>query len=327
MRSAVVSGFVALALLTPAEAWGAGASLGTARGVRSAVLSFDSGNRWLPLGGRSLPLLDGARIRSGDGAVFLDLTDGSRINLLPFSDLHVTQTGDAVRATLKQGRMTFRLPTSAKVAIETPAARLEPVRTAVMVGELFAGQTTGLKMTRGTLKLRDRSGRAPALVASREPAFVPAPPAMKGPLFTSDAAGETVSGGGRAVFDAKGRSLGYLGRDGRFVLHPGYTADLTGPFAPRVFQVAMANIPETSRAYAEPLFDVNGTYVGYVAGPAFHAQAQPAAPGAGAAEPGSPRPGQVAPTAAVISAAARIPGVGSAPRPGILHHVSEDDEG
>jgi hypothetical protein len=326
-RHGALSGFIVLALLTAADAWSAAPSLGTARGIRSAAFSFDGGNRWLALGGLSLPVLGGARIRSGNGAVSLDLTDGSRINLLPFSELHVAQTVGAVGIILEHGRMTFRLPPTTRVAIETPAARLEPVRTAAMVGELFAGQTTGLKLTHGTLELRDLSGGAPALVTSREPAFVPTPPAMKGPLFTSDAAGETAPEGGRGVFDAKGRSLGYLRPDGRFVLQPGYTADLTGRFAPRTVQLAVANVPETSRAYAEPLFDVNGGYVGYVAGPAFYARAQPAAPGAGAAAPGAPTVGLApAPTAAVIGAAAGVAGVGTAGRLGTLHDVDEDDD-
>ena len=40
----------------------------------------------------------------------------------------------------------------------------------------------------------------------------------------------------------------------------------------------MAKVPDTDRAEATPLFDVNGGYVGYLAGPAFYAQAVGTAP-------------------------------------------------
>jgi hypothetical protein len=273
-RSGLV-GLLVLALAAPLPALGAGpslagASLGTARGLRSAEVSLDGGVRWLPAGGRSLPLVDGARIRSASGAVRLDLADGSRINVLPFSAVRIAQAGGATAIVLDRGRLTFRLPRDTRVAIETPAARLEPVRTEVMVGEVFAGETTGLKMTRGNLQVRDLSRGAPVLVASLEPVFVPKPPAIAGPLFTSDVPNEIVPNGAKGVFSAKGESLGYLQPDGRFVVHPGFAADLTGPFPPKTVQVAMATIPAKSRADVEPLFDVNGGYVGYVAGPLFY---------------------------------------------------------
>ncbi len=273
-RSGLV-GLLVLVLAVPVPVLGAGASLGTAQGVRSAEVSLDGGTRWLPVGGRSLPVVDGARIRSAGGAVRLDLADGSRINVLPFSAVRIAQAGGVTAVTLERGRLTFRLPRDTRVAIETPAARLDPVRTEVMVGEVFAGETTGLKMTRGNLQVRRLSGGAPVMLASLEPMFLPKAPAITGPLFTSDVAGEPLPDGAKGVFNAKGESLGYLRPDGRFVVYPGYTADLTRPFAPRTVQVAMATIPQTSRADAEPLFDVNGGYVGYVAGPLFfYAQAR-----------------------------------------------------
>ena len=57
-------------------------------------------------------------------------------------------------------------------------------------------------------------------------------------------------------------------------MHPGYTSDLTQPFAPKLIQFAIAKIAENDRSDAVPVFDVNGSYVGYLAVPVFYAQAQ-----------------------------------------------------
>ena len=76
----------------------------------------------------------------------------------------------------------------------------------------------------------------------------------------------------RGVFAPSGESVGYLGPDGKLVIHPGFTNDLTRPFPPELVQPAMAKIVENDRNHAAtPLFDVNGGYVGYLSGPIFYA--------------------------------------------------------
>ncbi|HWP35469.1 MAG TPA: hypothetical protein VNM66_07725 [Thermodesulfobacteriota bacterium] len=270
----LVVAFLIVVLALPMPLWAGSPALGTARGVRAAELSLDGGKSWLPLGKVSLPVLEGARLRTVNGGVLLDLADGSRINVLPFSALRVQQAGGALEVFLLYGRLIFRLPSATQVVIATPTARFEPVRGEPMVGELFAGATTGLKMTSGRLAVLGPTGGTPVKVASLEPVFVPAPPAGTGPFFVSEAAPKPVPGA-QSVFSPRGENVGYLRPDGQLVVHPGFAADLTRPFADRLVQLAMAGIPEPDRAKALPLFDVNGTYVGYVAGPVFVAQAQP----------------------------------------------------
>ncbi|HEX7126754.1 MAG TPA: hypothetical protein VF406_13435 [Thermodesulfobacteriota bacterium] len=284
-------------MASPITAWSAPASLGTARGVRAAEISIDSGARWLALTGRSLPVLDGARIRSTSGAAMLELADGSRVNVLPYSAVRVREAADGLEIALEYGRLTFRLPEATRVVITTEAAALEPVRGEPMAGEVFAAEeTTGLKMSRGRLAVRPTAAAEPVRLASLEPVFLPKPPAASGAVFTTDLDEAAAPAGSRSVFAASGENLGYVRPDGQFVVHPGYANDLTGPFAPRTVALAMASVPEVHRATAEPLFDVNGAFVGYTSGPVFYAQATgtptpavstsgAAAAGAGAAPP------------------------------------------
>jgi hypothetical protein len=249
------------------------ASLGTARGFRAVELSLDDGGSWLPLGARSLPVMNGTRVRSTGGAATLELTDGSRIVLLPFSAIRVREAGSATAVAVDYGRLTFRLPSQTRVELQTPSARLEPIRAEAMGGELLVRRngTTGLEMTAGRLRIHE------AVTGQVRVASV----ATSGQGLAKPLA---ASAGTRGVFGPQGESLGYLAPDGRLVAQPGFTSDLTQPFPSRLVQAAMAKVPAAAQRDALPLFDLNGGYVGYVAGPEFHAQAVGVTPGGGSAE-------------------------------------------
>jgi len=268
-------GLLVVALISPVTVWSAALSMGNARGVRAAELSLDDGKNWLPLGSRSLPIVDGTQLRTSNGGAVVDLSDGSRLNVLPFSSLRFREAPGTTRVSLVHGRMSFRLPRETRVEIGSPAVRLEPVRAEVMQGEFFVARegTIGLKMTAGSLQVHEMTGSQQVRLASLEPVFLPKRPATAAPLFISEAPAGPPAGA-RAVFDPRGESLGYLRPDAQLVVHPGYTADLTQPFSPKLVQLAMARIDEKNRSDATPVFDVNGGYVGYLAGPIFYAQAQ-----------------------------------------------------
>jgi len=273
---AVTAVVLILTLAAPFPVWSGAASLGTARGVRSVEWSADGGKSWLPLGSRALPVLDGTEVRASSGGALLDLTDGSRLNLLPFSSLRVRETGATTEVSLLYGRVTFRLPAQTRIELRTGSARLVPVRKQAMAGEAFVGTdaTVGLRMTEGTLQVEELSGAKRTMLASLEPVFLPKRPAVSGPLFASEATAIAPPAGAKGVFSPAGESFGYLQPDGQFVVQPGYTSDLTQPFPAKLLQLAMAKVPDKDRSDATPLFDVNGGYVGYLSGPVFYAQAQ-----------------------------------------------------
>ncbi len=268
----LVVAFCIHALLPPLPLAGATAVLGTARGVRAAQLSIDGGKSWLAVGARSLPLVDGAQLRSSSGSVILRLGDGSRLTALPFTALSVKESDAVTEITVRYGRLTFELPPRTRVRIVTPSARLEPVRPERMAGELVVGgaELTGLRMTQGSLQARRPEPARPVLVASREPVFFPARPEAGGYLFTADSP-VSPPAGARGVFLPTGESIGYLDAEGQLVVAPGFTANLTGPVPARLVQLAQAGIPKDLVSDASPLFDVNGGYVGYAVGPVFYA--------------------------------------------------------
>jgi hypothetical protein len=185
------------------------------------------------------------------------------------------QAGTVAEVSVSHGRVAFQLPAHARVTIRTASARLEPTPDRAAAGELFVGSdaTVGVKMSQGNVRVEELTGARRTMTASVEPVFVPKRPATSGALFAVDAPAESPAAGAKAVFSPKGESLGYLQLDKQLVVRPGYTADLTQPFPPKTVQLAMAKIPSADSGIAMPVFDVNGGYVGYLAGPTFHAQA------------------------------------------------------
>jgi FecR-like protein len=127
-------------------------SLGTARGSRAVEVSLDDGKAWLALGGRSYAVMPETQIRSRSGSALVELVDGSRVIILPFSAVRFHEASGAMEVVLQHGRLTFQLPADTQLEISTPSARLAPERQTAMAGELFAmGEgELGLKMSRGS---------------------------------------------------------------------------------------------------------------------------------------------------------------------------------
>ncbi|HSF31075.1 MAG TPA: FecR domain-containing protein [Candidatus Tectomicrobia bacterium] len=287
-RRAVIGIFI-LSQMLSVYAWPGTTSLGTARGTRAVSLSLGEGKAWLSLAGRSYPVMPGMQIRSTTGRAAVELVDGSRVNVLPFSAIRFQEAEGAIDILLLHGRLIFEFPAETRVEISTPSARLAPVRQAAMAGEVFVKSTgqVGLKMTRGTLEVHQFTDPTQVMLASTDPIFVPQRPVGQGFLFTSDTVIAPPTGA-KGTFSPKGKSIGYLQPDGQFIVQPGFTADLTQPFAARLVRMAMATIPDSSASDAMPLFDVNGKYLGYLRESAFYPETQVAqAMGRGAAGGGS----------------------------------------
>ena len=267
-------GVLVLTLTAPVPARSAALSMGSARGAGSVELSLDDGKAWLSLESRSAPIMDGTRLRTRNGAAVIDVSDGSRLDVLPFSFVRVREASGATVVMLVHGRLRFHLPRETRVEIRTPQARFEPVRTEVMKGETFVARegAMGLKMAAGSLRVRELGEGERVHLAGVEPLFLPRRPGRATSLFTSEGSARPPSTA-RPVFDPGGKSLGYLHHDGRLVVRPGYTADLTQPFPSRFVLMAMEKIPPKDRSDAVPVFDLNGRYEGYLAGPVFYAQA------------------------------------------------------
>ncbi|OLB93910.1 MAG: hypothetical protein AUH30_19005 [Candidatus Rokubacteria bacterium 13_1_40CM_68_15] len=309
--------------LVPFHAWGGSAPLGTARAVRGVKATLDNGTTWLDLKGNALPVFSGTEVRSAGGSAAIELKDGSRIEVLPFSAVQFEQVSGDPRVSLTYGRVSFNLHPHSKIQIVTPVARLDSAEPGSVAGEVFVtgSGVMGLKMAEGRLNVHPTTPGGQAMVASVDPVFIPKRPTGSGPLFSVDGP-IAPPAGAKAVFAPSGESIGYIGPDGGLAIHPGFAADMTQPFSPKLVRLAMNAIQDgDQRDDATPLFDVNGGYVGFLSGPVFYAQTNFAGPNPNSNNdnhdripPGAPLPGSSISSRAALGlgAVAAVGGAGLA---------------
>jgi hypothetical protein len=279
-----VVGLLIFPLTLPIQVWAGATSFGVVRGTRGVEVTLNGGKTWIALGGRSLPLVQDIVIRSTIGNALIELADGSRLTVQPSDTVQLRDADGRIEVVLVRGRTTFQLPPDTRVELLTPQARLKPASQEASAGEVFvnADNIVGVKMTTGTIQVQELMNPNHVMLASLDPVFVPKPPASQGLLFVSDAA-DVPSHGAKGVFTPQGESMGYLQPDGRLIVQPGFTSDLTRPFPNKLIRLAMATVPEESRPDTTPLFDVNGKYLGYMNGSDFYPQTQLAQAFAGGA--------------------------------------------
>lgn len=321
LHGLLVSLLVSLVVVQVDLARGASAaSIGTASGMRAAEMSLDGGKTWFALGKQTVPILEGAEMRSAAGAVLIDLADGSRLNLLPFSAVRIKDAGARAVVSLVAGRLDFQLPPASRAEIGTRVARLEPGRQEAVAGELYAGpgDVAGVQVRQGSVRVHELVGARRTLVAGTEPVFVPRRPEGAELVFAADGAATAERAGGKAVFNAKGESVGFIAPDGRLVVQPGYTSDLTSAFPGKLVRAVLARVPEGDRESAAPVFDVNGRWVGYLLGQTFHGVDPSGTPSGAAAVGGRPdvawtAAAKVAPVVAAAGAGKSVTAAASTP--------------
>jgi hypothetical protein len=207
----------------------------------------------------------GSQIRSTTSSAVVELIDGSRSHVLAFNTVRFQEADGTIEVSLLHGRLTFQLRANTRIEILTPSARLEPVHQEAMVGEVFVdGEgVVGLKMTQGVLHVQDLMDPGQVRLASLDPVFIPQRLPSQGPLFEPDVPAAPPPGA-KGIFIPNGGRLGYLQPDGRHIVHPGVTTDLTRPFPNKLVRMAMATIPEENRSDTTPLINVNRKYPGYL---------------------------------------------------------------
>src|SRR5574337_906039 len=82
--------------------------LGEIRGTSPAQVSFD-GKSWISLGSGTLPVFDKTLIRARSGIVALTLSDGSRLEASPTTELAIAVAGPFTTVRMTEGNVLFRL--------------------------------------------------------------------------------------------------------------------------------------------------------------------------------------------------------------------------
>lgn len=93
--------------------------LGEVRGAAPAQVSVD-GKNWISLGSGTLPVLDQMLVRARAGAFALTLTDGSRLEASPTTELAISQMESSTIVRVVEGNVLFRLRPTSSARIAMP---------------------------------------------------------------------------------------------------------------------------------------------------------------------------------------------------------------
>ena len=100
--------------------------LGEVRGTSPAQVSFDGGN-WISLGSGTLPVFEGTLIGARSGIAVLTLSDGSRMEASPTTELAVSRMGSHTNVRVASGNVLFRLPPFAWARLSMPGGVIQTV--------------------------------------------------------------------------------------------------------------------------------------------------------------------------------------------------------
>jgi hypothetical protein len=167
---------VALSAITPVAIAGAplfNRPLGEIRGTSPAQVSFD-GKSWISLGSGTLPVFDKMLVRARSGIVALTLSDGSRLEASPTTELAIAVMGPSTTVRMAEGNMLFRLRPSSSVRLWMPGGMIQtavagmgrsdhnPIATRVSTDAQAQRDTLGVITAQrgGTPRIRLLSGEA-----------------------------------------------------------------------------------------------------------------------------------------------------------------------
>ncbi len=267
--------------------------LGLATGSKEAHLTLD-GKRWTILGHSSSPVYEGTVIRTGNGLASALLNEGTQLELQPRSVIEISGSRTAPVVKIAVGQVLFRIPPPSQTVLVTPSVRYQALpsdpakgpavtraRAATRnsldrMGEIIVNPQAGsrIAMRQGEMLAKPLNDPGLHIVKTGQSVYIPAvgksDPSFKALL----AQALPPSGGGLKevppsvatipVYDQSGRSLGYCGFDGSFVVSSGITRNLTAP-------VSAGAIPPDAltRPDVIPVFTVEPAYVGNLLGPAL----------------------------------------------------------
>ncbi len=282
-----------LASGTPLFAQSLELPIGLATGSKEAQIALD-GKRWTSLGHSSSPVYEGTLIRTGNGVASALLKDGTQIELQPRSLIEVSGSREAPVVKIAVGQMLFRIPPPSQTILVTPSVRYQalasnlgngPAVTRVgaatpnsldRMGEVFVNQRGGSRigMRKGQMLAKPLNDPGLHIVKTGQSVYIPQVGERDSSFNALLAQALPATGGASReltpslatipMYDPLGRSVGYCGYDGSFVVSPGITRDLQAPVP------SLALPPDAlARPDVTPVFTVEPAYVGNLLGPGF----------------------------------------------------------
>ncbi len=128
-------------------------------------------DRWIPISGKTFPVIDGANLRSGDGMMSLIFRDSARMDVGKNSDIIVTGSRGNYVIDVKVGQIAFSVPKGIPFSVKTPTSTIQTKASSDMIQKVsfssqddvkgivtYDGKGTKITAINGTLLVRSGLG-------------------------------------------------------------------------------------------------------------------------------------------------------------------------
>lgn len=269
---------MATAPLSPAL-WAASRRAASVGEVVGTGILTQNGIR-LPLRGGNVPVADGARIETQEGSARVALLGGGSLALGPYGSMVVQKADAGLLVRVESGIVRFRLPAGSRIVFESETFHAASAGRELREGEILLGPygNTAVYMTKGNLPVEDLATRKVTLATAGNPVDIGTGAVAKIRRTPAPAGIEegdtTLPAGAKPIYNMSGQAIGYVPKDGGFVLQRGVVAPIHKTFTESDIP-ADAGQPEGATAG----FAKNGSYQGYLYKNVWYPRADPRAAG------------------------------------------------
>ena len=143
-------------------------------------------NQWISVSGKPYPVIDGAHLKSGDGAMSIVFRDGARLEAGKYTDFTVAGSKGSYSITMESGAIGFSVPQGVAFSVTTPTSTIQAHSAAPMIqkaslssqGQVVKGvvsysdKGTKIMAVSGTLMVRSGIGVAAQTVSEGNAIFI-----------------------------------------------------------------------------------------------------------------------------------------------------------
>ena len=118
-------------------------------------------NQWISVSGKPYPVIDGAHLKAGDGAMSIVLRDGARVEAGKYTDFIVAGSKGSYSITMESGTIGFSVPQGVALSVTTPTSTIQAHSAAPMIQK--AGLSSQGQVVKGVVSYSDKGTKVMAV--------------------------------------------------------------------------------------------------------------------------------------------------------------------
>lgn len=118
-------------------------------------------NQWISISGKPYPVIDGAHLKAGDGAMSIVFRDGARVEAGKYTDFIVAGSKGNYSITMESGTIGFSVPQGVALSVTTPTSTIQAHSAAPMIQK--AGFSSQGQVVKGVVSYSDKGTKVMAV--------------------------------------------------------------------------------------------------------------------------------------------------------------------